>query len=82
MSEKKRDHKSAAQIREENDKKFLYMAAFTLVVIGGGLIVVIYGWQGIITAVPCLLGGIGIILIPWFLLTAYGRWRERMEQDD
>ena len=79
-SDQQREHKNAAQIREEDNQKFLLMAVFTLVVLGGGLIGLIYGWQGILTAVPCLLGGAGLILIPWWLLTAYGRWRERMDE--
>ena len=30
-------------------------------------------------ALPCLLGGAGLILIPWLLLTALERWRNRLE---
>ena len=79
QNESKREHKNVDQIREEDDKRFLYMVAVTLVVLGGGLIGFIYGWQGILTAAPCLFGGIALILIPWWLLSAYGRWRERMD---
>ena len=75
-----RPHKNVAQIREEDDKKFLYMVAGALIFGGGGIIGLLYGWQGVLTAMPCLLGGAGVIAIPWMLLTWYGRWREKMDE--
>ena len=66
------------QQRRDSEKSYLYLVVFTLVVIGGGLIALIYGPEALLTAVPCLVGGSLIILIPWFLLTALEKWRDRM----
>ena len=65
--------------RRESDRKFLILVIFTLVVVGGGLIALIYGPGSLITALPCLLGGAALILIPWLLLTAAEKWRDREE---
>jgi hypothetical protein len=67
------------QSRRNDDKKLLYLVIFTLVVIGGGLIGLIFGWEAMATAVPCLLGGAFLILVPWGLLTLAEKWRDRME---
>ena len=71
---------SNRQIRKQDERKFLLMALLTLVVGGGGLIALIYGPMGLVTSLPCLLGGAALILVPWGLLTAVERWRERAEQ--
>lgn len=68
------------QYRRDNDKKLLYLVIFTLVVVGSGLIALIFGWETLITAVPCLLGGAFLILVPWGLLTLAEKWRDRMER--
>ena len=67
------------RLRQEADQKFLIMTIFTLVVIGGGLIALIFGAQALLTALPCLLGGAGLILIPWWLLTALEKWRNNYD---
>ena len=71
---------SSRQTRKENDRKFLIMVIFTLVVVGGGLIALIFGPMALLTALPFLLGGALLILAPWGLLTAVQKWRDRMEQ--
>ncbi len=61
--------------REETERRLLWLVLFTLVVIGGGLIALIYGPAGLVTALPCLLGGgatIAVLFlffkgIDWFL---------------
>ncbi|NCF65047.1 MAG: hypothetical protein GWP61_03680 [Chloroflexi bacterium] len=65
--------------RRESDRKYLILVLFTLVVVGGFLIAVIYGPEALLTALPCLLGGAALILLPWLLLTAMQNWRERLE---
>jgi membrane protein implicated in regulation of membrane protease activity len=66
--------------RRESERKFLYLVIFTLVVVGGGLIALIYGPGALLTALPCLLAGAALILVPWFLLTAAEKWRDRTER--
>ena len=68
------------RFRRESDRKFLYLVIFTLVVAGGGLIALIYGPGALLTALPCLLAGAALILVPWLLLTAAEKWRDRMER--
>lgn len=68
--------------RAESDRKFLIAAIVTLVVVGGGLTAVIFGWRTLFTAIPCLLGGALLILVPWFLLSGLETWRDRMERRD
>lgn len=64
--------------RRDSEKSYLYLIVFTLVVIGGGLIALIYGPEALLTAIPCLVGGSLLILVPWFLLTALEKWRDRL----
>ncbi|MCP4428012.1 MAG: hypothetical protein GY803_26295, partial [Chloroflexi bacterium] len=52
------------------------MVIFTLVLVGGGLIALIWGPTALLTSLPCLLGGAALILVPWGLLTAVEKWRE------
>jgi hypothetical protein len=70
---------SARRQRREDDRSYLWMVIFTLVVVGGGLIALIWGPTALLTALPCLLGGAGLIFIPWGLLTAVEKWRNRIE---
>ena len=65
--------------RREGDRKYLILVIFTLVVVGGFLIALIYGPEALLTALPCLLGGAALILLPWLLLTAMQNWRDRIE---
>ena len=67
------------RFRRESDRKLLILVILTLVVVGGGLIGLILGLESLLTALPCLLGGVLLILMPWLLLTAVERWRDRME---
>ncbi len=83
MSENNEDKKSAGtnlrQHQKDDDKKMLFMVIFTLVVVGSGLIGLIFGWQALLTSIPCLLGGAALILVPWGLLTLLEKWRNGME---
>ena len=67
------------RIRRESDRRLLILVILTLVVVGGGLIGLILGPEALLTALPCLLGGVLLILVPWLLLTALGKWRDRSE---
>lgn len=67
------------RFRRESDRKLLILVILTLVIVGGGLIALILGPEALLTALPCLLGGVLLILVPWLLLTTVERWRDRME---
>ena len=66
--------------RREADRKYLYLVIFTLVVVGGFLIAVIYGPESLLTALPCLLGGAALILLPWGVLTLIQKWRDGIDE--
>ena len=51
----------------------LAVVAFLLIV-GGGLIYLIYGAGALITGLACLLFGVGLLLLLWIILTATERW--------
>ena len=75
MSDSKSSNKKAQrpftnsrQIRRENDRQFLKMVLFSLVVVGGFIIALVYGVSSLLTAVPILLGGAAIIALPYLTL--------------
>ena len=55
-------------IRQENDRSFLKMVVFTLVVVGGLIIAMIFGPSSLLTALPILLGGAALIAVPYLVL--------------
>lgn len=73
--EKKQSPTNMRAYRQQTDKKLLYLVLFTLVVVGSGLIALIWGSASLLTALPCLMGGALLILIPWTILTALEKWR-------
>jgi hypothetical protein len=75
----KRPPTNLRRFRRESDRKLLILVILVLVVVGGGLIGLILGLEALLTALPCLLGGVLLILVPWLLLTAVEKWRDRME---
>ena len=74
-----RPPENTRQDKRENDHKILYLVLFTLVVIGGLLIALVFGQKSLLTALPCLLGGAILILLPWFTLALIQKWRDRLE---
>lgn len=74
-NEKKQSPTNMRTYRQQTDKKLLYLVLFTLIVVGGGLIALIWGPASLLTALPCLMGGALLILIPWIILTALEKWR-------
>ena len=62
MSNDKPSPTNMRRFRRESDRKFLYLVIFTLVVVGGTLIALIYGPATLLTALPCLLAGAALIL--------------------
>ena len=67
QSEGKAGGKKRKSLREETERAFLWMVLFGLIVIGGGLIALIYGLGALLTALPFLLGG-GLLIGLLFLL--------------
>ena len=62
------------KMRQRNDRAFLFLVLFSLVVVGGALIWAIYGNAAILTALPCLLFGALAIAIPYGMLVLLERY--------
>ncbi len=60
--------------RRETDRKLAIAAVLFLLVVGTGLIAIIYRPSAGFLAFICLLGGVGIIALLWILLTLIERW--------
>ena len=63
--------------RKRQERQLVALVVAVLVVVGGGLIALIYGPGALITALPCLLAGAGAILILYLLFLLAERWINR-----
>jgi protein-S-isoprenylcysteine O-methyltransferase Ste14 len=65
------------RMRQRNDRSlFLAVVAFLLIV-GGGLIYVIYGTGALVVGLACLLAGVGVLILLWLIITAIAWWANR-----
>jgi hypothetical protein len=64
-------------LRKRNELSLLVAAIVVLVVVGGGLIGLIFGWSQLLTALPCLLAGAAVIAGLYFLFVGLERWSQR-----
>jgi len=62
------------RIRRGNDQSQLWMVVGGLLIIGGGLIYLIFGKWALVTGLLCLIPGAGLILFLWGLLSVIERW--------
>ena len=62
------------QTRRKQEKTLLYLVIFVLVVVGTGLIGLIWGVRSALLGGLCLAGGAGLIAGLWLLLTLIQRW--------
>ena len=60
--------------RNDLNRSLLGLVVFVLVVIGGVLIAVLYGFQAGVLAVLCLLVGAAVIGLVWLIFTLIGKW--------
>jgi protein-S-isoprenylcysteine O-methyltransferase Ste14 len=65
-----------AQRRRDDRALFLAVIA-VLLVVGGGLIFLIYGAGAFITGLACLLFGVGLLALLWLVMTGIERWANR-----
>lgn len=63
--------------RRQDDRRLLIAVIAFLLIVGGGLIYAIYGAGALITGLACLLFGVGLLLLLWFILTAIERWANK-----
>ena len=77
MSEVKGQPTDRRRMRRRHERELVFLALFTLVVIGGALIALILGLEALLGALPCLLAGGGAILALYALLVLAERWVNR-----
>ena len=63
--------------RKQTERRLLALVVGVLVLVGGGLIALIYGPSALLTALPCLLGGAGAIVVLYLLFALAERWANR-----
>lgn len=71
--------RNTERFRQESDRRYLYLVLATLIIVGGLLIALIFGWETLLTALPCLVGGALLILLPWLSLSLLQKWRDRID---
>jgi len=62
------------RIKRRTDRQMLWLVLGGLLMIGGGLIYLIYGKWALATGLLCLIPGAGLILFLWGLLSLIERW--------
>jgi hypothetical protein len=62
--------------QRRSERRLAIMVMVFLVIVGGGLIALIYGPVSGLSAVPCLLAGAGAIGLLFLLLELMGRWAD------
>lgn len=73
----KRPPTNYRELHKQQERKFIWMSLFALIVIGGVVIWLVYGVGAVLTALPCLLGGGLLIGLGYFLLNRLEKWLER-----
>lgn len=64
--------------QRRRDERALFLAVIAvLLLVGGGLIYVIYGTGALVTGLACLLFGVGLLVLLWLIVTAIERWANR-----
>jgi hypothetical protein len=61
-------------LRGDFNRRLLWLVLFVLVIVGGGLIWVIYGTSAAALGLACLLVGAGVIGLLWIIFTLLGKW--------
>lgn len=77
MNSKHRPPTDYRGMRQRNELWLVLAAAVVLVVVGGGLIGLLFGFGEMLAALPCLLAGAGAIAALYLFFALLGRWAER-----
>jgi hypothetical protein len=62
------------KLRRDFNRRMLWLVAFVLVVVGGALIGLVYGFAPALIGVGCLLAGASLIGLLWLVFTLVGKW--------
>jgi hypothetical protein len=70
----KRPPSDSRKMRRRHERQTLVLVALTLILVGGGLVGLIFGLETLLGALPCLLGGTAAILLLYGLFVLAERW--------
>ena len=76
MSEQGQRPTSHRELRRRHERQMVAMVLLTLVVVGGGLIGIVFGWEALLGSLPFLLAGAGAIGGVYLLFVLLERLRE------
>ena len=62
------------KIRDDLNRRLLGLVLFMLVVVGSGLIALIYGSSAAVLGLVCLIVGSGVIGLVWAVFSLIGKW--------
>lgn len=65
------------QQAERQERSLLLAVIAFLLIVGGALIYALYGGGGLVTALACLLPGVGMLVLLWLVVSALGWWANR-----
>ncbi len=74
--EKPRTPTDYRRMRRANERRQVGMVVGGLLIIGGGVIYLIYGKWALATGLLCLIPGAGLMVFLWGLLSLLERWVE------
>lgn len=74
MSHKSNKPTDLREYRRQGERQLVIIVIAFLVLVGGGLIGLIYGWPAVLSALPCLLFGGGLIGFLFLFLKLLERW--------
>ena len=77
MLPKERPPTDYRRLRKRRERQLVGMAVFVLVVVGGLLIGLYYGFYRMLASLPCLGGGAVAIVGLYLLLVAMERWSNK-----
>lgn len=79
MEDEKETKRPPTNYREQDkqrERSFIWMALVALVGVGALVVGLVYDIGAVLTALPCLLLGAGLIALGYFLLNRLEKWLE------
>ncbi len=76
MADEEKKPTDMRKYRRQSERQLVLLVIAFLVLVGGGLIGLIYGWIAVLSALPCLLGGAAIIGGLFLFFELAERWVE------
>jgi hypothetical protein len=65
---------------EKDDRHYVWIVILFLIIVGSGVIYLVFGASALILAVPILIGGALLLLLPFLLMQIIGWFLEKYHQ--